>query len=394
MRETILSNNEKSFVEKSILEGLRVDKRNLNEFRNLGLFFGQDVGSVICTLGATKVFAQVSCELSSPRTSRPNEGTIFINVEMGPMAAPHLEVGFPLSDSCIQINRILERTLRESRCVDLESLCIIAEEKVWNLRVDIAVLNHEGNVMDCSCIAAVAALAHFKRPDVTTTGDGEFIIHSPAEKDLVPIVLHHYPICVTYALFDDGKIPVADPTALEERVSEASLVLAVNSYKELCCMNLTGVSLTSPHLILRCSEMAAERSRRIVEFIKSILEEDEAQRAKGNLPKGFAESIALSNLPSNFHNEEIVEKIEQPEIVGIAESSSHGETSDDEVKIIDDNTVTSGKWIEVTSEDEDSSSDEEMPEQTNTRTSQDAPKTEKKLHSNESSEEEKTIVLK
>lgn len=147
MRETALSNCEKSFVEQGIIENTRVDKRELNEFRNLGIFFGREHGSVIVFLGETKVFAQISCELSTPKATRPNEGTIFINVEMGPMAAPHLEIGFPLSDSAIQINRILERTLRESRCVDLESLCIIAEEKVWNLRVDISVLNHEGNVM-------------------------------------------------------------------------------------------------------------------------------------------------------------------------------------------------------------------------------------------------------
>lgn len=147
MRETVLSNCEKAFVEKAVLENIRIDKRDLKEFRNVCLFFGRDYGSVICSLGETRVFAQVSCEISTPKASRPNEGTIFINVEMGPMAAPHLEIGFPLSDSCVQINRILERTLRESRCVDLESLCIIAEEKVWNLRVDISVLNHEGNVM-------------------------------------------------------------------------------------------------------------------------------------------------------------------------------------------------------------------------------------------------------
>lgn len=147
MKETVLSNCEKTFIEKSILEKARVNRRELHEFRNLGIFFGRDFGCVICSLGETRVFAQVSCELSTPKPSRPNEGTIFINVEMGPMAAPHFEIGFPLSDLCIQVNRVLERTLRESRCVDLESLCIIAEEKVWNLRVDISVLNHEGNVM-------------------------------------------------------------------------------------------------------------------------------------------------------------------------------------------------------------------------------------------------------
>jgi exosome complex component RRP45 len=137
MRETVLSNCEKAFVDAAVLENLRVDKRQLSEFRDIGLIFGDSFGSVICSLGSTRCFAQVSCEVSTPKASRPNEGTLFINVE----------VGAQNSEAAIQINRILERTLRESRCVDLEALCIIAEEKVWNLRVDISVLNQEGNVL-------------------------------------------------------------------------------------------------------------------------------------------------------------------------------------------------------------------------------------------------------
>ena len=32
-------------------------------------------------------------------------------------------------------------------------------------------LNHEGNVADCAGVAGLAALAHFKRPDVSLEGD-------------------------------------------------------------------------------------------------------------------------------------------------------------------------------------------------------------------------------
>lgn len=243
--------------------------------------------------------------------------------------------------------------------------------------------------LDCSCIAAVAALAHFKRPDVTTTGDGEFIIHKPTEKDLVPIVLHHYPICVTYALFNDGKIPVADPTALEERVSDASLVLAVNSYKELCCMHLAGVSLTSPNLILRCSEMAAGRSKRIVDFIKSTLEEDETQRSLGNLPKGFAECIKLSSIPSNFHDEEHVEKDEQESETSELEDESEPEEIEPVTKL--DSKTAASSQLESNESSESSDEDEEMeksiahPKNANK---------EMKMEANDSSEEEETVVLK
>lgn len=129
-----------------LLKLKRVDGRKNDEFRPLKINFGADWGSVLVSLGETKVLAQVSCELGIPKATRPTEGMMYINVELGPMAAPHFEAGRN-SDLTVQINRTLERTFKDSRCVDLESLCVRAEDHVWILRVDINVLNHEGNLI-------------------------------------------------------------------------------------------------------------------------------------------------------------------------------------------------------------------------------------------------------
>lgn len=75
-----------------------------------------------------RVLAQVSCDIQQPKASKPNEGLLHVNVEMS-MAALHYEHGRQ-SDFSIQVNRLLEKCLKESRCVDLEALCIVAEEKV------------------------------------------------------------------------------------------------------------------------------------------------------------------------------------------------------------------------------------------------------------------------
>lgn len=147
------------------------------------------------SLGETKVLAQVSCEITQPRATRPAEGVLYVNVNSGQdkRSAEHI----------VLLTRNLERALKESRCIDLESLCIKAEEKVWRIRVDINVLNHEGNLIDCASVAALAALAHFKRPDVTTNGD-EITIHTFNERDPIPIVLHHHPVCISYAIYENG----------------------------------------------------------------------------------------------------------------------------------------------------------------------------------------------
>ena len=40
-----------------------------------------------------------------------------------------------LDDEGTEAVRILERCLKESKCLDMESLCIVAEEKVWSIRL-------------------------------------------------------------------------------------------------------------------------------------------------------------------------------------------------------------------------------------------------------------------
>jgi exosome complex component RRP45 len=240
------------------------------------------------------------------------------------------------------------------------------------------------NFLDCACVAAITALAHFKRPDVTASGDGEFIIHTPAQKDLVPLVLHHFPICVTYALFEEGKVPVADPTALEERISNASMVFAINSYKELCSLHLTGVTLTSPRLIQQCSELAAKRSRRIVDYIKHTLEENNAQRNAGEL-KGLSEVVKLSKVTANSHEATKIERMEASESESEKESLA-SELEEKPVNVIDKNTVASDKW---NVNEESSGSDEEMPVAKNAKKKE--PKME--IIEGSSDEEKEAIVL-
>ena len=81
----------------------------------------------------------------------------------------------------LELQRLLEHCLWESRCIDVESLCITSGLRVWTIRVDVHVLNYGGNIIDASSVAATAALLHFRRPDVSVCGE-DFVIHSPSER--------------------------------------------------------------------------------------------------------------------------------------------------------------------------------------------------------------------
>lgn len=71
----------------------------------------------------------MSCDIQPPKASKPNEGLLYVHVEMSLMAASHFESGRQ-SNISVQVNRLLEKCLKESHCLDLEALCIVAEEKV------------------------------------------------------------------------------------------------------------------------------------------------------------------------------------------------------------------------------------------------------------------------
>ena len=70
----------------------------------------------------------------------------MIVVHVSPMAAPHFEQG-KVGDITDECQQILDRNIKESKCVDLESLCILAEESVWQLRVDVTV-SYKYYIMD------------------------------------------------------------------------------------------------------------------------------------------------------------------------------------------------------------------------------------------------------
>ncbi len=158
----------------------------------------------------------MSCYLTEPQVSRPNEGMLRIEVEFSPMAAPRFSEGRQQDhqDERVELLRLLERCFRESGCLDLESLCVSSECSVWAIRVDVTVLNHEGNLAEAASAAVLAALAHFKRPEVTLRGQ-EVVVHPVSERDPVPLSIHHYPVLSTFAFFKR-------PTTSTESSSEAN----------------------------------------------------------------------------------------------------------------------------------------------------------------------------
>ncbi|KAM5194423.1 exosome complex component RRP45 [Mantella aurantiaca] len=288
MRETPLSNCERAFLLQAIAERKRLDGRQTYDYRNIKITFGTEYGCCIVELGKTRVLGQVSCELVAPKMNRPTEGIIFFNLELSAMASPAFEPGRP-SELVVRLNRLLERCLRNSKCIDMESLCVQAGEKVWQIRVDLHLLNHEGNIIDAASIAAIAALCHFRRPDVSVQGE-EVTVYSLEERDPVPLSIHHMPICVSFSFFQQGTYLLVDPSEREERVMDGLLVIAMNKHREICTIQSSGGIMLLKEQVLRCSKIAGVKVAEITELIQKALENDRKARKEGG-KFGMAESL-------------------------------------------------------------------------------------------------------
>ncbi|XP_024068770.1 exosome complex component RRP45 isoform X2 [Terrapene carolina triunguis] len=288
MKETPLSNCERRFLLRAIEERKRLDGRQSYDYRNVRISFGADYGCCIVELGWTRVLGQVSCELVSPKLNRATEGILFFNLELSPMAAPAFEPGRQ-SELLVKLNRLLERCLRNSKCIDTESLCVVAGVKVWQIRVDLHLLNHDGNIIDAASIAAIVALCHFRRPDVSVQGE-EVTLYTPEERDPVPLSIHHMPICVSFAFFQQGTYLLVDPSEREERVMDGLLVIAMNKHREICTIQSSGGIMLLKDQVLRCSKITGVKVAEITELIQKALENDRKVRKEGG-KFGFAESI-------------------------------------------------------------------------------------------------------
>ncbi|KAF8063452.1 ribosomal protein S5 domain 2-type protein [Lyophyllum atratum] len=277
MRPPSPSIPEKEFLFTSLKESLRLDGRLPLEIRTPILTFGAELGWVECSLGKTRVIAQVEGKMVKPQPERPFEGIITIHSEISPMASSEYEPGRP-SDEEVTITRMLDKVLKRSDAVDKESLCILAGQRVWHLRLTLHFLSDAGNMLDCACLAGMVALKHFRRPDVEVIGD-EVTVHEPTERAPIPLAIHHTPFCFTFAFFPDPSIPpVIDPTQLEQRLSAGLLSIALNAQRELCVLQkLGGVPLDTDE-VLKIVNVAVQKAKELNATVDARLREDWAGR--------------------------------------------------------------------------------------------------------------------
>ncbi len=209
-------------------------------------------GSCQVYLGKSKVLVGVKVEVGEPFPDTPDEGVLTVNAELVPLASPSFEPG-PPGEEAIELARVVDRGIRESKAMDVKSLCIQKGRKVQVVYVDVYVLDHDGNLIDAAALAALGALVSAKVGKFEMKG--EDVVVKPGHHAL-PI--NNYPVAVTFAKVE--KTLLVDPSLEEERVMSARLTVTVEKNGSICAMQKGGLSGFTVDELKRAVAMAVQKA--------------------------------------------------------------------------------------------------------------------------------------
>lgn len=209
----------RDYITNLVKEGKRIDGREFDNYRKIEIiknYVGEKAcGSSLVNLGDTKVLVGISIDVGEPYPDKPTEGVMTTSAELRPLASPTFESGPPDEES-IEVARVVDRGIRESGAIDTEKL-FIEENKVWVVFIDIHILDHCGNLIDASGIAAISALLNTRMPRYE---DGKIIRGEWVGKLPVSCI----PIPCTMAKIADRVL--LDPAIDEEYAMDSRLTIA------------------------------------------------------------------------------------------------------------------------------------------------------------------------
>lgn len=250
---------------------LRPDGRKSDEIRQVRMKLGRWDNGAECTVQwgvGTRVTSLCTAELVPPAPDRPNEGIVNFTVDLSPMAGTSFRQsssvstaptatnaattrGLQFSDKNQRLlsNRVLrsvERIVLLGGALDAEALVLMPGSWVWRITIALTLLDDGGNVLDACVMAAMAALRHYRKPQVE-------IDHSASESGIsqvlprliptalkvpTPLPLHHTPLSISFALLpsvhlgsDTCVAILVDPEKREELIQVGALSIAMNIHK-------------------------------------------------------------------------------------------------------------------------------------------------------------------
>ena len=243
---------QKTHLLRALAKNVRYDGRKALEYRPITVEYGisgSAEGSARVKLGGTEVIAGVKMEIGKPYPDTPDQGNMMVNAELIPLSNPAFESG-PPGEQATELARVVDRAIRESKSIDVHKLVIVSGEKVWGINIDICTINDEGNLLDASCLAALAALKNARLPKLNENNIIQY--DEPLTDEKLP--MSREPVEVTIIKVGDNFF--VDPLSEEEKIIEARLTVAITEKGTICAMQKGGAEPLSIEDIDKMVEIA------------------------------------------------------------------------------------------------------------------------------------------
>ena len=256
-----MDHDTKKHIIECLDKGIRYDGRKKDQFRDIEIITGlieTAEGSAHVRCGNSELIAGVKMTVEKPFSDTPDDGILMVGTELLPLSNPKFESGPPDAMS-IEIARVIDRGIRESKSIDTKNLCITSGEKVWSISVDISPLNVDGNLIDIGSIAAVAAILNARFPSY----ENEKIDYKKKTDKKIPF--SKIPVATT--IFKLGNNFIVDPTELEQDAADARLTITSTGDGKLCAMQKGGDGTLSNEDIKTMIELALVKAAEIRNLI-------------------------------------------------------------------------------------------------------------------------------
>jgi len=243
---------------KALGKGIRYDGRKLTEYRKITVEYGASEsaeGSAKVSFGDTELIAGVKLGVETPYSDTPDQGNLMVNVELLPLSSPMYEPG-PPGEEAIELARVVDRGIRESKSIDTKNLCITPGEKAWGVIIDICSLNAAGGMFDAAGLAAIAAVKDAKFPAIDEHGAADY--NTKTDKGLP---LTRLPIAITVYMI--GEHLLVDPLTEEEANTDGRLTLALVDDGAICALQKGGEAPLTIATIGEMVKIAQEKSKEL-----------------------------------------------------------------------------------------------------------------------------------
>ncbi len=136
-----------------------------------------------------------------------------------------------------KLSNLLDKSLKESKSLDANSLCVVPAKLAWKIVIDINIISNDGNLYDTCMLASLSSWMSYKIPFLRKSG---MKIDVSKATQFINLSTLHIPLSVTFGLYDNNTKYIVDPSLKEEKCIDGIVIISANKFLEICYLHTYG----------------------------------------------------------------------------------------------------------------------------------------------------------